>query len=321
MNDKTIAADAPPDWEARSSELLCPLCKYNLRGLSVPRCPECGFAFSWNELIEAEKNKHKYLFEHARGIGFKSFWKTYWRTSWPRRFWTDLNPAQPVRVVRMIVYWIIATAMVGAVLSTGRVMDLVDLARYDMSMRATIVPVAATPGLFTSTSPRWPGMTFTASEVKNQFPLPWEWEFWSGALEPRWYSMGRSTISLEWFIVFLSWPWLTLVTLIVFRISMRQAKIRRVHLVRSVLYSCDFGILLWLSLGAITLADVRLSEGWIVACSAPVCAVVTTYRLTIAFRQYLRVHLPFATVLASQLIALLVVFLLLVQIADFGRRV
>jgi len=31
-------------------DLPCPQCQYNLRGLMVPRCPECGFAFHWSDL-------------------------------------------------------------------------------------------------------------------------------------------------------------------------------------------------------------------------------------------------------------------------------
>jgi hypothetical protein len=49
--------------------------------------------------------------------------------------------------------------------------------------------------------------------------------------------------------------------------------------------------------------------------------IVTTYRLTIAFKRYLRVHLPLATVFASQLVTFLVVWIALVWIADFSRQV
>src|SRR5580658_2246119 len=94
-----IPPTAAPDWDTRPSDLLSPLCGYNLRGLTTPRCPECGFSFTWSELLEAEKNKHNYLFEHGGGRDFKSLWKTYWRTCRPGKFWRDLNPAQPVNVL------------------------------------------------------------------------------------------------------------------------------------------------------------------------------------------------------------------------------
>jgi hypothetical protein len=53
----------------------------------------------------------------------------------------------------------------------------------------------------------------------------------------------------------------------------------------------------------------------------PACAVITGYRMNYAMRTYLRVHLPLATTLASQLIAVLAVFTVLTQIAGFGRSV
>jgi hypothetical protein len=31
---------SPPDWERIDEEIYCPLCNYNLRGLTVARCPE-----------------------------------------------------------------------------------------------------------------------------------------------------------------------------------------------------------------------------------------------------------------------------------------
>src|ERR1700733_7940178 len=91
------AINPPPDWAVQEKDLLCPLCGYNLRGLIESRCPECGFKFTWRELLEAEKNKHIYLFEYGKGRNVKTFWKTYWRTCRPRRFWREVNPAQEVR--------------------------------------------------------------------------------------------------------------------------------------------------------------------------------------------------------------------------------
>lgn len=43
------ANSAVPDWSTIGREIHCPLCEYNLRGLSEPRCPECGYQFEWAE--------------------------------------------------------------------------------------------------------------------------------------------------------------------------------------------------------------------------------------------------------------------------------
>ena len=53
-----------PDWETHREEVRCPLCNYNLRGLSEPRCPECGYSFDWPEILDITRRKHRYLFEH-----------------------------------------------------------------------------------------------------------------------------------------------------------------------------------------------------------------------------------------------------------------
>ena len=102
---------------------------------------------------------------------------------------------------------------------------------------------------------------------------------------------------------------------------MQQANIKTVQLLRTAVYSCDFGVLYATVLLLLPWTNIHIADGWLLLTAVIVCAVLTTYRLTIAFRHYLRVHLPFATVLASQVIAVLIVFIVLVQIADFSRRI
>src|SRR5687767_5317051 len=84
-------------------DLHCPLCEYNLRGLSEPRCPECGYQFQWEELRRSQGEKHPYLFEQHADRPAWAFWKTLvsgWR---PRAFWRELQPAHryfPRRLMR-----------------------------------------------------------------------------------------------------------------------------------------------------------------------------------------------------------------------------
>lgn len=42
----------PPDWRLER-DAPCPVCRYNLRGLHDPRCPECGSSFRWQEIFHA----------------------------------------------------------------------------------------------------------------------------------------------------------------------------------------------------------------------------------------------------------------------------
>jgi hypothetical protein len=316
MSD-TIASilNTPPDWNIHTQDLLCPLCGYNLRGLTVARCPECGFAFTWQELIEAEKNKHLYLFEHGTGGNIKSFWKTYWRT-W--RFWNDLNPAQPVRFLRLMIYWVITCSIIAAFLALPKVNQIYQTAHMNMAYRSSS---AGSPSRFYG--------RLTPAQISRTWPVPSEWVFWQQALTPngfRYSFASRAQLRLTdcsfgWLVFLVCWPWTTLISLLIFRLSMRQAKIRTVHLVRTLVYSCDFGLLLTIAFAVTYYADPRLPNGWTLLWGAGVCAAITTYRLTIAFQKYLRVHRPLATVLASQAISFLIVFVVLAPIADFSRRV
>lgn len=46
----TCPIPLPPGPEGLSIDLNCPQCEYNWRGLTVPRCPECGHAFAWRDV-------------------------------------------------------------------------------------------------------------------------------------------------------------------------------------------------------------------------------------------------------------------------------
>lgn len=94
-----------PDWPAIAEEIACPLCEYNLRGLAEPRCPECGFRFTWPEVLDPARRKHPYLFEHHREANLRSFWRTLAAGRRPKTFWTELNPAQRVHPGRLLLYW------------------------------------------------------------------------------------------------------------------------------------------------------------------------------------------------------------------------
>jgi hypothetical protein len=46
----TLPAGLPDGW-VFDRDLPCPTCRYNLRMLHTPRCPECGIVFRWQELL------------------------------------------------------------------------------------------------------------------------------------------------------------------------------------------------------------------------------------------------------------------------------
>ena len=96
-----------PDWSAVNNGVPCPLCDYDLRGLSEPRCPECGYRFSWHELLDPKIAPHAYLFEHHPRRNILSFLRTLRATWRPRTFWRSIAPTQPISFRRLLIYWFV----------------------------------------------------------------------------------------------------------------------------------------------------------------------------------------------------------------------
>jgi len=93
-----------PDWTASSDEIECPMCDYNLRGLTEPRCPECGYAFAWTDLTDPTRRRHPYLFELQNRRRVRAYFKTVTRDFEPNRFWKSVHAIQPVRGFLLAVY-------------------------------------------------------------------------------------------------------------------------------------------------------------------------------------------------------------------------
>ncbi len=50
MENPPNQPDTSPVASRIDFDVPCPKCEYNLRGLTVPRCPECGEEFDWEEI-------------------------------------------------------------------------------------------------------------------------------------------------------------------------------------------------------------------------------------------------------------------------------
>ena len=105
-NESTIRPDdATPNWE-ETLDLPCPRCGYNLRMLTVARCPECGLVFRWREIIEAANATFETggFFEfdwQRRPLG--AFLTTVARTLTPWRFWRRMPIAAKPHVLVLLV--------------------------------------------------------------------------------------------------------------------------------------------------------------------------------------------------------------------------
>ena len=302
-----FAPNSGPDWETLKKDLKCPLCDYNLRGLVEPRCPECGFQFTWQELFDAERDRHQYLFEDHPKRNLWSFWKTFWNDCRPRRFWRELSPARPVNVRRLMIYWMLANGILVLALAVPLVKNGLAIVHQNARMSRFITP---TPG---GTSYQYsigisPGGTTRYYQISvGQYqrlvkPL-WSREFfravWAAALS----DSSTTTSAAEIFI----WPWLTVLSLLIFQASMRRAMIKPSHVLRCAMYGCDFVLLAIALLATISFLP-RTSYRSIPYLLMMILPIVSTYRLAFAYKRYLRFSHPFLTVAASQIVVFLVMF-------------
>jgi hypothetical protein len=265
----------PPDWDVASGDVRCPLCEYDLRGLVEPRCPECGYTFTWPEITDPTRRRHPYLFEHHGDRNVWSFRRTLLAGLRPGRFWRSLSPAQPSFAGRLAAY---AAAVLLGIL--------------------VLSPVAV--------------LTYTAAVLLLSRSIGGTW---GDAFEWAWRVRGTMPV-LILVAYYVLWAVSTLMALLIFRISMRRARIRPVHVVRCVVYGFDAGLwaaagllVLAMALAALEILRVRgFSDLAYVGAGVPWLLVAAVfYRLVSAYRHYLRFDRPFLTVLASQVIAWLVV--------------
>ena len=267
----TGAATAAGTSPVLGQDVACPLCEYNLRGLTEPRCPECGYTFSWPELTDPTRRRHPFLFEHHGDRNFWAFGRTLYAGLRPGKFWRSLSPAQPSYPGRLAKY---AAAVLTLMAVTGPLAVVIYLATL-----------------------------FQMSQVY----LPWR-----AALDAAWVNVSASLFSIGGYYVL--WALSTFAALLVFRISMRRARIRPVHVVRCVVYSFDAG--LWATLLVLAAALVGMPTMMLMGTRRPAMLVegatvsvpyvlfgVIFYRLTAAYKHYLRFDRPFLTILASQVIA------------------
>ena len=290
MTTATAAADGMPDWSAADADVPCPLCEYNLRGLTDPRCPECGYRFAWAEVL-TPRPTHPYLFECHPERNVWSFARTQAGGYRPRLFWATLQPAIRIRPMRLAAYWTLSVALpvAGVGLAAGRA--AVDVkARNGSQRRTALTWTVASPSQLAATIARYD-------------PPVTSWRFRDQVVDRlRWGGSGVVLVAV------LAWPCVTFATLQVFAVSMRRAQVRRAHVARCAIYSCDIGVAAALAtLVALGSARYTRDAGTPAMLLAGV-ALYTSYRLGTAYRLYLRFHRPFLTALASQGIVLLIGF-------------
>jgi hypothetical protein len=299
------------------SELLCPLCEYNLRGLAEPRCPECGHRSTWEELRREQPN-HPYLFERYPNRNAWSFFRTLLASLRPRKFWRELSPTvRPVPSRLMIFAMIVILLGVLGSLTTF-ITDAVQTAQWYASARQrwiNDITTGSKPGpLYRPDAARQMAFVQSSGQTLQQaarvpFPGPTEVRFWKGLWRYGMLTRGFMGIGL----LIALWQPFTFASLMIFRASLRQAKIQTMHVVRCVAYTASvLAMVSVMFIAAVPLVSMFPALGYrqiyfgdsagyvLLAVMVMLC-----YRLGVAYAKYLRFDKPYLTAIASQVIVLL----------------
>lgn len=325
----TATADHPPDWSTLSDHVPCPLCDYNLRGLVDPRCPECGFSFTWPVLLETRRTVHPYLFEHHPERNLRSLLRTLVAGILPRRFWHTLTPAHAVRPRRLVLYWILVVALV----SLTVILPLANLARaYYLSAANTR---AAQIVLIDNPANAWVKPYYirqygsTQAFLDTNFPAP-------DVLTSLARAWPESRKDVFFWACFVAWPLVTTAVLLIYRRSTRQASIRPAQILRCAIYSADAGVLLVVFIAAslaYTMWVLQTRVNYLpflyglfhLLYRFPALLWIgllplLTYRLTIAYAHYLRFRTAWLAVPLAQVVVLLIYCQLYVWLVGFPPR-
>jgi len=275
-------------------DIVCPLCEYNLRGLTEPRCPECGYRCTWAELLHPDRYRHPYLFEDHPRRNVVSFIRTFVGSFFPQRFWASLKPSHAPKPRRLALYWVLTTAIV--LLGWGAV-----VADQWVSMQSQF----KNPGTHPVANPTYPTVV-----IMNG---PWNQ-----------FGNAQGSILAESLLIGLAWPIATFAVLTIFQASMRRAKVRPIHVMRCVVYGYSPAVWIGLLVSALfpLSRDTRYYYGGCfvnvaglqVRCRdaaillfATVTGAVAAYHLGCAYGRYLKFDRPWATTVASQVIVWLLV--------------
>jgi hypothetical protein len=322
IDQRQLPVDAAPDWNSVAREVLCPLCGYNLRGLSDPRCPECGHRSTWQSLQQGDSLPHPYLFEMHPESNAGSFTRTLLHSQEPISFWLKLKPAHKPNLRRLILYWALVEMIVIVSLLILPVLAMVHLSTTIESERARLLASAnAWPAPQRGAIIRMYGSV--QSYVNARYP--------DISLKMLPGVAGRVLLSrevLSLLALSLAWPWLSAGLVLAFREALQSARIRAVHVLRAAIYSADVLILSVPIALLFIYWPSQVSRGsryWLYLYISPrvdpdmmlffaVLSLLLMTRMILAMRLYLR--LPRAIWLA--VISQLFVLLLLVKILELA---
>lgn len=307
----------------------CPMCEYDLRGLTEARCPECGYAFDWRDLLDRTRRKHKYLFEHHPDRNIWSFLRTATGGLLPWRFWRSLRPDQPSNARRLIVYWLL-TVWGPFVVPVG-FFTLTALIHHINN-----VPTRARVAAWAQSNPTQAGYSIQAYGTLEAYldslaPVAPSREFFAQV----WRSMDADGFALiatpcvAWLLL----PWLLALSLMVFQATMRRSRVRGAHALRCCLYSFDTG--LWLGLLGVTylaatwiqiahnpngVPRIAMASPLVIGIAAAVLAPLALVKLLLAYRLYMRFPHAMTTVFLALFVTCLALLIAAANVPGLDWR-
>lgn len=261
------------DWDEAVpiEQLTCSTCDYRLYGLTNNRCPECGEEFTWEDALDRHARQRKPLFENRwRDETLRSFVRTWRWTLWPPKIWRFVDLHDPPRLRALVAFVLIMHA-----------------AFYLCASLLVTVEIMLAGGL---------GIGATASFgalVQN---------FAARLVEAM---SGRFGVE-EAFWLFACWTVCTLLALLVFQQSMRRSKVKAGHVLRVAVFATQaIPILVLLVVHGLLISE---SVGWIRGVPGdayPLFFVLlfAIWSIRRAYRDYLRIPHSLAVAIASQLMA------------------
>lgn len=335
--EPTTKASTSPDWSAINRDILCPLCDYNLKMLTEPRCPECGHRFEWADVL-AEDRDLRGLFEHTRRPSIREAARTWLASLLSWRFWQRLKTSHPVRRGRLILFLILMVCAqgIGAVASATRGVWLVyrdALTQHttnsawfkrNVDLRHEQLPPETRQQFPTTQSysdSLFPPPTFAGAAIAQFSGAP------PAFFQTYFYAPRPSAVALlQTSLALLAWPVLTMMLFAVFRVSLRRAGISWPHLFRVVVYCYGVvivaPILWWCSEKFLVNQPRLIGYGWdsILRLDQPTAWVLLillgwlAIRLAIAMHRYLRIPRGVIMALLSQIIVMLIALQFLILI-------
>jgi hypothetical protein len=301
--DSSSISPAPAAPAPAEPTLHCPICDYNLHGLPEPRCPECGFAFHWDDLL-VEASTVPYFFETSRAHHARAFVRTLIRSATPPRFWRVVRPTLRPHVQRLVIYAMIATVLglLASFVISGA--PLVEYARWNLERREFL--------LAHYLHPRDADDVAYANQMARPFGTVQEYVDWAypNLASFAFWRRALNTVRGGAFLpaIIIGWPILTFLALMIFRVSLLNANVSPAHVLRCTVYSGD--IVAWLApllVLVIPALFVLGPESVVWSGYIPIAILILlAARIVMAYQLYLRIKRSLAMVISSQIMMALI---------------